>query len=109
MYKVDVNYTVTLSYQTLAFSLSSYPELTDPKNMDTIFDQKTAKPFEVQCRDFASIISDNYISFIVYDKNRFDQKILSTGWVEMVYSNDKYIVLKIKADHPYLTVYKSDT
>jgi fumarate reductase subunit C len=109
MFKVDEDYTVSLSYQTLAFSLSSYPQLTDPKAMDTLFDLKTPEPFEVQCRDFASIISDNYISFIVYDKNRFDQKILSTGWVELVYSNDKYIVLKIKADHPYLTVYKDKT
>lgn len=108
MYKVDANYTVTLSYQTLAFSLSSYPQLTDPKNMDTIFDLKTSEPFEVQCRDFAAIISDNYVSFIVYDKNRFDSRVLGTGWVQLVYSNDKYVVLKIKEDHPYLVVYKSE-
>ncbi len=108
MYKVDANYTVTLSYQTLAFSLSSYPQLTDPKNMDTIFDLKTSEPFEVQCRDFASIISDNYVRFIVYDKNRFDSRVLGTGWVQLVYSNDKYVVLKIKEDHPYLVVYKSE-
>ncbi len=106
MFKVDLNYTITLRYQVLAFSMSSYPQLKDAKTMDTLFDLKTDKPFEVQSRDFASIIYNNCISFIVYDKTRFDAKILSTGWVQLVYSNDRYIVLKIKVDHPYLIVYK---
>lgn len=106
LFKVEANYTVSLSYQTLAFSQTSYPQLKDPHAMDSLFLQ-TVEPFVVQCRNFASIIRDNYVAFIVYDKTRFDQKILGSGWVQLVYSNDKYFVLKIKADHPYANVLES--
>jgi hypothetical protein len=100
-FKVAANYTVSATYQTLAFSMTSYPDLKDPRNMDDLFELRTPEPFDVQCRNFASIIRDNYVGFIVYDVNRFDKKILSSGWVQIVYSNDKYIMLKIKSDHPY--------
>jgi hypothetical protein len=103
MFKVEANYTISLSYQTLAFSLTSYPAIKDPHAMDSLFTQ-TVEPFEVQCRNFASIIRDNYVGFIVYDTTRFDPKILGSGWVQLVYSNDKYYVLKIKSDHPYANV-----
>ncbi len=103
-YRVATNYTVSVTYQMLSFSMTSYPQLKDPRNMDTLFDMQTSKPFDVQCRNFASIIRDNYVGFIVYDVNRFDKKILSSGWVQLVYSNNKYIMLKIKSTHPYANV-----
>ena len=102
--EVQAGHTVAVTYQTLTFSLTSYPDLKDPHQMDTLFDLSVAEPFEVQCRNFASIIRDNYVGFLVYDVNRFDRKILGSGWVQLVYSNDKYLVLKIKSDHPYVNV-----
>ena len=103
-FKVEATYTVAVTYQTLTFSMTSYPDLKDPRQMNTLFDLSVASPFEVQSRNFASIIRDNYVGFVVYDVNRFDRKILGSGWVQLVYSNDKYLVLKIKSDHPYANV-----
>jgi hypothetical protein len=69
--------------------------------MNTLFELKTTMPFDVPARNFASIIRDNNIGFIVYDVSRLDKKILSSGWVQLVYSNNEYVVLKIKNVHPY--------
>ena len=84
--------------------MTSYPDLKDPRQMNTLFDLSVASPFEVQSRNFASIIRDNYVGFVVYDVDRFDRKILGSGWVQLVYSNDKYLVLKVKSNHPYANV-----
>ena len=77
--------------------MTSYPQLKDPKDMNMLFDLKTSEPFDVQSRNFASVIRDNHIGFIVYDAQRFDRKILGSGWVQLVYSNDEYVVLKVKS------------
>lgn len=103
-FKLDANYTITASYQMLSFAQNSYPQLQNYKDMNTLFDFQTEEAFEVKCRNFASIIRDTYIGFLVYSEERFNKDVLSSGWVELVYSNDKYVVLKIKADHPYVTV-----
>jgi hypothetical protein len=100
-YKISANYTVTVSYQTLAFAMTSEPELKGPQEMNQLFYLKQGKPFDVQARNFASIIQQDRIVFVVYDINRLDKKILHSGWVEQVYANSKYVILKVKADHPY--------
>lgn len=103
-FKLDANYTITASYQMLSFAQNSYPQLQNYKDMNTLFDFQAEEAFEVKCRNFASIIRDTHIGFLVYSEERFNKDVLSSGWVELVYSNDKYVVLKIKADHPYVAV-----
>ncbi len=98
-YEIDANYTVSYTYQMLGFSMTSYPQLGNPKDMDTLFSLTTAN-FDWECRNFASIIQTYDIGFIVYDKTQFDPKILSSQWVQLVYSNNEYVVLKIKVVHP---------
>jgi hypothetical protein len=105
--RLDSSYTYTFSYQTLAFSMSSFPLLKNPKDMNSLFTFKTSEPFSVDCRNFASIIRDNFIGYIVYDINRFDKKNLLSGWMQLVYSNDHYLVLKIKSIHPYPHILES--
>ncbi len=103
-FKIRVGFTVSVSYQMLAFSMSSYPQLKELKEIDTLFDSKNADPFNVQCRNFADVIRDNYVGYAVYDVNRFDKKILSSKWMQLVYSNDKYLILKINSNHPYVYI-----
>jgi hypothetical protein len=104
-YKIKTNYTVSVTYQTLSFSMTSYPQLKDPRDMNTLFDLK-ATSFDVQARNFASIIRDNHVAFIVYDATRFDKRLLSSGWITLVYSNDEYVVLKIKTSHPFPNIFE---
>jgi hypothetical protein len=96
----------SVRYQTLTFSMESYSQLVNPRNMDNLFSLRTAEPFEVECRNFASIIRDNNVAFVVFDVTRFDLQVLKSGWVQLVYQNDKYLVLKIKADHPSANVFE---
>jgi hypothetical protein len=103
-YKVDTNSTVSRTYQLLTFSQSNQPQLENLTKMNTLFDYKNTEPFDVQSRNFASIIRENHIGFIVYDVQSFDPSILSSKWLDLIYSNDKYVVLKIKADHPYADI-----
>jgi len=98
-WKVSANYTISISYQMLAFSMGMYPQLKDPHNMNSIFDLKDENSY-LKSRNFAYIIISNYIGFLVYDKASFDPKIISSRWVQLVYMNDQYYVLKINSDHP---------
>jgi asparagine N-glycosylation enzyme membrane subunit Stt3 len=98
-YTIIPNYTVSYTYQMLGFSMTSYPQLADPEDMNTLFSLTTAN-FNWECRNFPSIIQTYDIGFIVYDKTQFDPKILSSQWVQLVYSNNEYVVLKVKVVHP---------
>jgi asparagine N-glycosylation enzyme membrane subunit Stt3 len=99
-YKIDANSSYSVQYQVLSFAGSSYSEMKNLTKMNSLFGLKVAPSFEVKSRNFASIIRDNYICFIVYDAERFDRSILRSRWLDLVYSNDKYVVCKIKSVHP---------
>ena len=103
-FKVNANYTVSRTYQLLTFAKGSLPSLENLADMNSLFSYETAEPLNVKSRNFASIIRDKYIGFIVYDAQRFHPSLLSSQWLEQVYSNDKYVVLKIKSTHPYANV-----
>ncbi len=93
--KVNAHETVTKTYQLLTFSQSSTPELTNLAAMNTLFDVKTTEPIKVKCRDFASIIQENRIDFVVYDKQKFNSDRLDSEWLQLVYANDNYVICKI--------------
>jgi hypothetical protein len=98
-FRIDQNYTISYTYQMLGFSMTSFTQLSKPQDMGTLFSLSTAD-FNWTCNNFASILQHNCIGFIVYDANNFDPKILSSRWVELVYSSSKYVVLKVKVVHP---------
>ncbi len=102
--KINANSTVSAKYQIVALSMTSYTDLKDYREINTLFDTNVTPTFEVRSRNFASIIRDNYVRFIVYDAERFDPTILRSNWLDLIYSNDKYVVLKIRSDHPYANV-----
>jgi len=87
------NETVQRSYQTLTLSQSSYPALTK-ETLQGLFTTKTA-PFEVKPRDFRSYIQRDSIGFIVYDRNELDTQIINSKILQLVYSNDRYVIFKI--------------
>jgi hypothetical protein len=105
-YKISQGYPATVHYQTLAFAADSYVQLKDSHQMDTLFDLQVPQSFAVQCRDFPTIVCENSIGFVVYDSAHFDPKVLSSGWVQLAYSNSEFYVLKLKIDHPYVYVVK---
>jgi len=91
---ISANQTITKSYQTLTFSKSNYPLLTRDL-LQGIFSQKFPE-FSVKSRDFMYSIKENNISFIVYDRNELDTQILHSKMLQLIYSNDRYVIFKIQ-------------
>ena len=90
---VAANQTVARSYQELSLSKSSYPSLTRDA-LQGLFDYKTAE-FPVKSRDFSYYITANNIGFIVYDKNELDTQMINSKLLQLIYSNDRYVIFKI--------------
>jgi hypothetical protein len=95
--KVSINQTVSCAYQILTFSKSSFPEMQQPSELKSLFDFKPASAFDVETRNYTEYIKEFNIEFVVYDKKRFDSKLLSSQLLRIVYSNDGYVICKIKS------------
>ena len=93
--KISANNSASFAYQTLTFSQSSFPEMKNLSELKGLFDFKPAAAFEVQSRDYHDSIRENNIDFIVYDKNQLDTKLVRAKILELVYSNDRYVIFKI--------------
>jgi hypothetical protein len=96
--KIDVNQTAFFTYQVLTFSKSSCPEIQQPNELKSLFEFKPLTPFEVKSRDYQDFVNENKIKFIVYDKNQFDTKIIRCKILELVYSNDRYVIFRVKSN-----------
>jgi hypothetical protein len=93
--KISANNSASFAYRTLAFSHSSFPEMQNLTDLQGLFDFKPATTFEVQSRDYHDYIIENNIDFVVYDKNQFDTKVVRAKILQLVYSNDRYVIFKI--------------
>jgi len=86
----------SFTYQFLAFSKSSNPDLNMPTDVKTLFAANAPEPFEVIRRDYQDYILDKSIQFIVYDKNQLDTKMAQSKLLQLIYSNNRYVIFKIK-------------
>jgi len=96
--KIGINQTAFFTYQVLTFSKSSYPEMQQPSDVKSLFELKPSAPFEVKSRDYHDYIREENIKFIVYDKNKLDTKIIRCKLLELVYSNDRYVIFRVKSN-----------
>ena len=94
---LSMSQNASFAYQILIFSKSSFPEMpSQPIDVRSLFNLTPPAQFNVTGRDYHDYIKDNNIGFIVYDKNQLDTKIIRCKILELVYSNDRYIIFKIK-------------
>jgi hypothetical protein len=96
--KVDINETASFTYQYTTFSKKSFPEMPALTDLKRLFDFKPATQFDLKSRDYHDYIKDYSIGFLVYDKNQLDTKIIRCKLLEIVYSNDRYVIFKIKSN-----------
>ena len=89
---IGVNETVSRSYETLALSKSSYPALSRDA-LEGLFSYETS--VNVKSSDFSDDIEENNIGFIVYDRNQLDTQIIHSRLLQLIYSNDRYVIFKI--------------
>jgi hypothetical protein len=95
--KVNFNQTASFAYQILTFSKSSYPKMQLPSELKSLLNFKPVPTFDVKTRSYTDYIKEFDIEFLVYDKNRFDSKLLSANILQLIYSNDKYVICTIKS------------
>lgn len=96
--KVNVNQTASVTYQILTFSKSSFPEMPQLNELKNMFELKSASAFDVKTRNYANYIKELKIEFLVYDKNRFDSKLLNSRILQLIYANDGYVICRIKGN-----------
>ena len=90
---LTLNQTAQRSYQVLSLSQSSFPSL-QPDALEGLFSYKPAE-FTVAARDFSDYIRENDIGFIVYDRNQLDTAMIHSKLLQLIYSNNRYVIFKI--------------
>ena len=95
--QINVNQTVARQYQVLTLSKNNYPAL-QPSELQSLFDFKTS-PFSISSRNYKDYIAQNDIQFVVYDKNQLDTKIARSKFLQLIYSNDRYVIFKILSNY----------
>ena len=90
---LTVNQTASRSYEVLTMSKNSYSPL-QPDTLQSLFNLKIA-PFTVVARDFSNYIAENNIGFIVYDRNQLDPQMVHSKLLQLIYSNDRYVIFKV--------------
>jgi asparagine N-glycosylation enzyme membrane subunit Stt3 len=85
----------SFAYQVVTFSQSSNPSSQALPNVANLFTEKVPV-FDVQNRSYLDYVRENDVKFIVYDKNQLDTKMMNSKLLELIYSNDRYVIFKIK-------------
>jgi hypothetical protein len=98
--KINVNETASFTYQFLTFSKTSSPEVPNLSDLKSLFDFKPATQFDLKSRDYHDYIKEYSIGFLVYDKNQLDTKIIRCKLLELIYSNDRYVIFRVKRVNP---------
>jgi hypothetical protein len=94
--KININQTASFKYQVLTFWKNSFPQMQNLNDLKSLFDFKPAAAFKVKSRDYHDYIKEYSIGFLVYDKNQLDTKMISCKLLETIYSNDRYVIFRIK-------------
>ena len=89
---VAVDETVSASYDTLVLSKSSYPQL-NRDALQGLFGYQTDVTVKPRC--FSDYLENDNVGFIVYDRNELDPQMINSRMLQLVYSNDRYVIFKI--------------
>jgi len=89
---IDAGETVYASYETLTLSKSSYGAL-NRDALQELFGYHA--PVTVKSRYFGEYLKNDSVGFIVYDRNQLDHQIINSKILQLVYSNDRYVIFKI--------------
>jgi hypothetical protein len=93
--KITPSQQASFAYQVVTFSKNSNPTAQALPEVKSLFTAKVPV-FDAKSRDYQDCIRENNIRFIVYDKNQLDTKMAQSKLLELVYSNDRYVIFKIR-------------
>jgi len=96
MYSLNnVDKNVSLSYSIVAFSEESFRKI-DFNSFDEVFTLNITNNFTVQYRDYFTCAREEGIKFLVFERDKFRNEFLNNGFLQLVYSNNRYVLCKIK-------------
>jgi hypothetical protein len=90
---INVNQTVSRSFEVLTLAKNSYPTL-QRDGLEGLFSLKVPE-FTVSTEDYSDYIKENSIGFIVYDRNQLNTQMVHSKLLQLIYSNDRYVIFKI--------------
>ena len=90
---LNVNKAASCSYQTLTLSKNSYSPL-EPNSLLGVFNLQPSE-VTINARDFTDDIRKYAVDFVVYDKNVLDTQMIHSKLLQLIYSNDRYVIFKI--------------
>lgn len=93
----DLNDAVSLEYSIAAFSEECYKVNLD--EFGEVFNLEMGGNFTVQYRDYLTYVKEMGIQFLIYDKEKFRNEFLNSNFLQLVYSNDLYVICKVKGDN----------
>ena len=96
--EVEADQTTTVNYQILTFSRTSLHEMKQLSELENMFESKVEPGFAVSSRSYADFLREYGIKFLVYDKSKFDSKLLNCNLLQLIYSNDGYVICRVKSN-----------
>lgn len=94
--KIGLGQTVSFAYNVLTVAKDSNVGFQHLSDLNGLFDARLSTALQLNSSDYRTYIEGNNIKFIVYDKNQLDTKIANCKLLELIYSNDRYAIFKIK-------------
>jgi hypothetical protein len=91
--EINADQIVERQYQVLCLSKSNFTAL-QPSNLESVLNFKT-EPFSIFTSDYKDYVAANDIGFLVYDKNQLDPNIVHLKFLQLIYSNNRYVIFKI--------------
>ncbi|MGB9854580.1 MAG: hypothetical protein ACPLRY_07250 [Candidatus Bathyarchaeales archaeon] len=88
-----VNRTVSFAYSVLNLSEESFQSLSI-SDFEELFDLKGN--FTVQFRDYLTYSEEYGIDFLVFEAKTFRSELLNARVLQLIYSNDEYVICKIR-------------
>jgi hypothetical protein len=95
--KISFGKTESFAYSVITFADNGPIKFQQLNNPSGLFDFKPSSTIQLNSRDYRDNIAKENIKFIVYDKNQLDTKIINGRLLELVYSNDRYVIFKIRS------------
>lgn len=93
--QINADKHASFSYQTLTFSKESLPQTVQPTQIKEMFVTQPLSYFTVVSRSYLDFIKESDISFLVYDRFQLDTKLVRNEILELIYSNDRYVIFKV--------------
>ncbi|MEM2911431.1 MAG: hypothetical protein QW146_02880 [Candidatus Bathyarchaeia archaeon] len=91
----SVNQTISFAYWVLNFSAESFQRW-NLDNFEELFDFESK--INVHYRDYLTYIKEYQIQFMVFGVENFRIELLNSRLLQLIYSNNKYVVCKIVVD-----------